>query len=157
MGTVSATTPAFGNLLGSYTLTSPGSFDNGFFFPFEGTTPGVTPGITLTTPLNISSTTIGITFNYQGTTDGTTYNNVNSLTSLIGYGTPPTVGSQVFSGYYRNANSEVNGNFTSSLRTLGQSNESLALRVYGTVVPEPSSLLFAFTGTALLLHYRRKR
>lgn len=156
MGTVSASTPAFGNLLATYTLTSSGSFASGFFFPFESGTPGVTPGITLGSPLSIPSTTIGITFNYQGTTDGVTYNNVNSLTSLIGYGLPPTVGSQVFSGYYRNANSEVDGNFTSSLRTLGNANESLALRVYGNVVPEPSSLLIAFGGAALLLYRRRK-
>ncbi len=155
MGTVSATTPAFGNLLATYTLTSSGSFNSGFFFPFESATPGVTPGIALATPLNIPSTTVGITFNYQGTTDGTTYNNANSLTSLIGYGTPPTVGSQVFSGYYRNANSEVDGNFTSSLRTLGNPNESLALRVYG--VPEPSSLaLLGLGGAAFLIRRRRK-
>jgi hypothetical protein len=156
-GTVSASTPAFGNLLGSYTLTSSGSFANGFFFPFEGTPVGVNPGITLGSPLSIPSTTIGITFNYQGTTDGVNYNNVNSLTSLIGYGTAPTVGSQVFSGYYRNANSEVNGNFTSSLRTLGNANESLALRVYGNVVPEPSSFaLIGFASASLLVFRRRK-
>lgn len=157
MGTVNATTPAFGNLLGSYTLTSSGSFSSGFYFPFEGSPVGVNPGITLGSPLSIPSTTIGITFNYQGTTDGVTYNNVNSLTSLIGFGTPPTVGSQVFSGYYRNAASESNGNFTSTLRTLGNANESLALRVYGNVVPEPRSFAFVGLGSAALLIFRRRK
>src|SRR5581483_5709734 len=103
---------------------------------------GTNPGITLTTPLTIPGTTIGLTFNYQGSTDGgTTFNNVNSLTSLITYGTPPTTGSLVFSGYYRNANTETDGNFTSALRTLGQTNESLGVRIYGIApVPEPGSM-----------------
>ena len=155
-GTVNAGTPAFGDLLGSYTLTSSGSFTTGFFFPFEGSPDGVNPGITLATPLAIPSTTIGLSFNYQGTTDGVTYNNANSLTSLIGYGTLPTVGSQMFSGYYRNANSEVNGNFTSTLRTLGNADESLGLRVYG-VVPEPTTIvLVGLGGIALSIVRRRK-
>src|ERR1039457_7157023 len=34
-GTVNATTPAFSNLLGSYTLTEAGSFNSGFYFPVE--------------------------------------------------------------------------------------------------------------------------
>jgi len=50
-GTVNATTPAFGNLLASYTLTSTGAFDTGFYFPFEGSPVGSAPAITLTTPL----------------------------------------------------------------------------------------------------------
>ena len=139
-GTVNASTPAFGNLLGTYTLTTSGAFDNGFYFPFESATPGITPGITLTSPLAIPGTTIGLTFNYQGTTDGVTYNNVNGLTSIISYGTPPSTGSLVFNGYYRNANSEVDGNFTSSLRTLGLTDQGLGVRIYGTVVPEPTSV-----------------
>src|SRR5947208_10036713 len=69
-GTVNSTTPAFGNLLANYTLTSSGTFNSGFYFPFEGIPNGVTPGITLTTPLAISSSLIGLTFNYQGSTDG---------------------------------------------------------------------------------------
>jgi len=100
---------------------------------------------------------IGVTFNYQGSTDGgATYNNINSLTSLISYGTPPTVGSLQFSGYYRNAASEVNGNFTSSLRTLGNPNEGLGLRIYGVAVPEPSSMAVAGLGMAMLLVIRRR-
>lgn len=139
-GAVSASTPAFSNLLGSYTITSTGTYTTGFFYPFESAKPGVTPGISLTTPLALSSPTIGLTFAFQGTTDGATYAPANNLTSLITYGVPPTVGSQVFNGYYRNANSETNGNFTSTLRSLGVTNQSLAVRVYGDVVaaPEPS-------------------
>lgn len=159
LGAVSAGSPAFSNLLGSYTFTSAGTFTTGFFFPFESATPGVTPGIILGAPLAVSSTTIGITFNYQGSTDGgATYNSANSLTSIIGYGTTPTVGSQVFSGYYRNAASEINGNFTSTLRTLGNANESLGLRIYGNLspVPEPTTLALIGAGGVMLFLRRRR-
>jgi hypothetical protein len=158
-GTVNATTPAFGNLLGSYTFNSSGTFDSGFLYNLEGTPAGSAPGFTLETPLALTGTTIGLSFNFQGTTDGVTYNSVNSLTSLISYGTAPTVGSQLFNGYYRNAASESNGNFTSSLRSLGLQDQSLGLRIFGdvTAIPEPTSLAIAGLGTgALLLRRRRK-
>lgn len=159
-GTVNATTPLFGSLLGSYSLTSVDSFPSGSYFPFEGATPGVTPGISLGSPLAISSTTIGLTFNYQGSTDGgVTFANVNSLSSIIATGPAPTVGSLVFgSGYFRNANSEVNGNFTSTIRALaGLTNQGLGVRVYGTVtaVPEPTSLALIGGGAMFLLFRRR--
>jgi hypothetical protein len=157
-GTVNATTPAFGNLLANYVLTSSGTFSSGFFFPFEGTPAGVNPGITLATPLSIPSSQIGLTFNYQGSTDGgVTFNSANSLTSLITFGDPPAVGSLVFSGYYRNAASEINGNFTSSLRTLGNANEGLGVRVYGNVVPEPGTISLVALGALGLVLYRRRR
>jgi hypothetical protein len=157
-GTVNAATPAFSNLLGTFTFTATGTFTTGFFFPFESASPGVTPGITLASPLLIPSTTIGLTFNYMGSTDGgTTYSSANSLTSLISHTDPPTVGSNVFNGYYRNANSETNGNFTSTLRSLGLTNQSLAVRVYGDVVPEPSTWLLIASGAGVLLIARRKR
>ena len=156
-GTVNASTPAFGNLLATYTLTASGAFNTGFYFPFEGVPNGVNPGITLATPLAIPSTTIGLTFNYQGTTDGVNYASANNLSSLISYGTPATVGSLVFSGYYRNVNSEVNGNFTSALRTLGNANESLGVRVYGDVVPEPTSFALAGLGMVAVMILRRRK
>lgn len=157
-GTVNAATPAFSNLLATYTLTSTGTFNTGSYYPFQSASPGVTPGITLGTPLTLADTTIGLTFNYQGSTDGgATYANVNSLTSLITYTDAPTVGSNVFNGYYRNANSETNGNFTSSLRSLGLTNQSLGVRVYGTVVPEPSTWVLIASATGVLLVMGRKR
>jgi hypothetical protein len=154
-GTVNGTTPAFGNLLASYTFTSSGSFNTGFFFPFEGSPVGSAPGIALGTPLGISSTTIGITFNFQGTYDGVNYFSTNSLTSLISYGLPPTVGAQVFNGYYRNAAGESDGNFTSALRSLGLNNQSLGLRVFG--VPEPSSAALLGLGAAALFYFKRRK
>ena len=153
-GTVNATTPAFSNLLGTFSFTVSGAFNNGFLFPLESATPGVVPFATLGTPLVLSSgTQVGITLNYQGTTDGTTYNNVNNLSPIIAAGAPPVVGSDVFNGYYRNAASETNGNFVSTLRSLGLTNQTTAVRVYGDVtpVPEPSSMAlcgFAAAGFA---------
>ena len=158
-GTVSATAPAFSNLLGSYTVTSTGTYNTGFIYSFESATPGVTPGISLTTPLSLSSTTIGLTISYAGTTNGTTYATANSLTSAISYGSAPTTGTEVFNGYYRNANSETNGNFTSTLRSLSLTNQSLALRVYGdvTAAPEPSTWAMMGLGVVGVVAALRRR
>jgi hypothetical protein len=157
-GTVNSTTPAFGNLLATYTLTSAGNFATGFYFPFESATPGITPGITLATPLSVPSTQIGISFNYQGTTDGINYSSFQNLTSIIS-SNAPTTGSEVFNGYYRNAGTptETDGNFTSSLRALGGlgSFQSLALRIYA--VPEPTSFALAGLGAAALVIFRRRK
>jgi len=156
-GTVNATTPAFGSLLGTYSFTASGAFNNGFYFPFENV-PGVTPGLSLATPLTVPGQ-IGLTFNYQGTTDGVNYVSANNLTSIIS-SNAPTVGSEVFAGYYRNAGTptETDGNFTSSLRSLGGLGtfQSLAVRVY-TVVPEPSVIALTCFGTLALLKIRRRK
>ena len=155
-GTVNVTTPAFGNLLGSFTFTESTTFPTGFFYPVEGSPVGSNPGYTLPTPISLSDTTIGLSFNVQGSTDsGVTYSSVNSLTSLITYGLPASVGTEVFNGYYRNANSESDGNFTSSLRSLGYTYQSLGLRVY-SVIPEPSSLTLAWLGAVVLAAFRRR-
>ncbi len=158
-GTVSATAPAFSNLLGTYTATSTGTFNTGSYYSFQTGSPGATPAITLGTPLQLTSNTVGLTFAYQGTTDGVTFANANNLTSIISYGVAPTVGSEVFNGYYRNANSETNGNFTSATRTLGVTFQSAAVRVYGDVsaVPEPASAgLLAAAGVGVLARRRRR-
>jgi hypothetical protein len=155
LGTVNATTPAFGNLLGSYVFTSSGTFNSGFYYNFEGSPNGVNPGVTIS-PLSIPSTQIGLSFNYMGSTDGgVTFFSTNSLTSLISYSNAVSVGSEVFNGYYRNANSEANGNFTSSLRSLGLQGQSLAVRIYS--VPEPTTVAFAVIGSAALLVFRRRK
>ncbi len=157
-GTVNATTPAFSNLLGAYTLDVAGTFTTGFYFPFQTGDPGLTPGVTLGTPLAVSDSQIGMTFNYQGSTDGgVTYNSVNSLTSIISAGVPATTGSNVFNGYYRNAAGETNGNFTSSLRSIGLTNQSVGVRVYGTAVPEPASLAVLGLGLVGLVARRRRK
>lgn len=156
-GTVNAVTPAFSNLLGTYVATSTGTFTTGFYFPFETGSPGTTPGFTLGSPLAITSNQIGLTFNYQGTTDGINYASFPSLTSLVTYGTAATVGSNVFDGYYRNANSEVDGNFTSGTRSFGQTFQSVGVRVFGTAVPEPGSVAVLGLGALALLRRRRSR
>jgi len=153
MGTVNAANPAFSNLLGNFSVTSePGSFDSGFFYSFNG--------VTLDTPIALSGTTIGLTFNIQGSTDGVNFSNVNSLTSIIANGVAPTVGSAVFNGYYRNANNETNGNFTSTLKSLGLTNQSLGVRIYGenvSAVPEPGIYLMMGLGLAVLAIARRRK
>jgi hypothetical protein len=137
-GTVSASSPAFGDLLGTYSLQSAGTYLKGKYYPFEGSPPGSSPGVTFSSPVQLDGvSTIGITFEYEGTTNGTNYNTANNLTSLISYGAPATVGSNVFNGYYRNANSETNGNFTSTLRTLNNSDQSVAVRIFGNISSGP--------------------
>lgn len=156
-GAVSAASPAFSNLLGSYSFTSTGSFGPGFFFPLEGE--DGEPGVSLSSPLAIGGTTIGVTVNVQGSTDGVTFANVQNVTSLISYGTPATVGSLPFNGYYRNAAGETNGNFTSGVRSLGFTDQALGMRIYGTVtaVPEPGTWALMGLGLAAVAFIARRR
>ena len=94
--------------------------------------------------------------NVQGTTDGTTYNSVNDLSPLITYGPAPVTGSNIFDGYYRNANSETDGNFISSLRSLGLTNQSVAFILYTEAAPEPATRLLLFGGVSILGAFRLK-
>jgi len=149
-GTVNAGSPAFGNLLGTYTDTVAGSFASGFYYPLDYVLPA---------PLSIADTTIGLTMNVQGTTNGITYNSVNNLTDPILYGASgPSVGSNVFNGYFRNANSETDGNFTSATRSIGQPNQSIGFILYTSsqAVPEPGSPLLLGGGIAVLAFFRRR-
>ena len=135
-GTVNAGTPAFGNLLGTYTLTVPPGLippSGGFFVPVEGFPVGSAPGIALPAPLAISGTNIGITINYQGSTDGITYSSYNDLVPLVTYSNAPTVGGQDFNGFYYNVSSENNGNFIEGRGSFGYTFQSVGLRVYGNV------------------------
>lgn len=132
-GPVNSSTPAFSNLLATYTATIPEGLDSGYYLPIEGSPPGSGPGLILETPLAVSGTNIGITINSEGTTDGINYASYDDLTSLITYGAVPGVGSEDFNGYYRNVNSETDGNFIEGIRSIGQSFQGVALRVFGTV------------------------
>lgn len=157
-GTVNSTTPAFSNLLASYQVTFTGTFSSGFYFPIVGAVSGIDPGVTITDPLALNDNLIGITINYKGSTNGTTFSNANNLTSLLVIGStatddPVTIG-DTFNGYYRNASSETNGNFVSSLRSISTNPHTLALRVYGAV-PEPAAMGL-LAPAALMLGRRRK-
>ena len=141
LSTVNASNPAFGNLLGSYSLTTVGgSFAPNTYRSYATGTPGTSPGITLGTPLSMAGLTtanrLGLSFNYQGSTDGgTTYNTVAGLTSIITYNASATTGSLLLSDFYYNRGNESNGNFiTSPVAFGGINNQSIGTRVYDSVV-----------------------
>ena len=158
-GTVNASHPAFGNLLDTVSFTNSGSFSSGNYYALEGSPAGANPGFTLATPVAITGTSIGITLNFEGSTDGINFNNLNNLSPGVSSGALPTVGSDMFNGFYRNVNSEVNGDFTSTLRSIaGSTDETLALRIYGGAVPapEPATLALVGVGSLVLLRLRRR-
>lgn len=137
LGTVNSSTPAFGNLLALYTFYYPGDISSGNVYFFEGSSPpGSAPDFPLSVPLAISGTNVGITFNYEGTTDGINYASYDDLNSFISYGAPASVGGLDFNGFYFNQNSEMNGNFIEGVGTFLDSFQGLALRVYGNVAPQ---------------------
>ena len=153
-GTVNAANPAFSDLLGSYTATASGTFSSGYYFPFEDV-PGTSPGFTLPAPLSIPSTTIGLTFSYEGTLDGTTYATARNLTSII-TSNAPTAGSTALNGYYRG--SSTTGNFTSAINTISGGTYNVAVDIYtASPVPEPSALTLACLGAAGLFGLRRRK
>jgi hypothetical protein len=156
-GTVNPSTPAFSNLLGTVTdfidYSSVGGLPPGFF----GTPGGATANgngdpygaFVLSKPIVLPNTTVGVTFNNQGSVDGgATFNSLQGLTSLIPYNVGPTVGTAIFNGFYRNGynsgsgaigSAETDGNFRSPLNTFNTSSGPLPnesgpmMRLYGDV------------------------
>ena len=127
----------------------------------ESAPPGVTPGVTLATPLQLtSSQNWGMTFNWQTetATPGTyvSTNNFNALlrtTGAFAVGTPDFAAPNY--GYYRNAGGENTGNFLfSSSRNIGV-NSGVYMRAYADAVPEPTTLgAIALAGMGLIARRR---
>ena len=159
LGTVSAAAPAFGDELGSYTFNETGTYASGHFYGFVGTPNGTNPCFVLPAPLAIPSILMALTFSYQATTDGTNYQTVNNLDSLISFGLRPSVGRNPFTGFYQNFASETNGNFVSPQTMLGPANENLTVRIFGdsNPVPEPTTLALTGAGGLALFVLRRIR
>lgn len=137
-GTVNSSTPAFGNLLATYTLAVPSYLippPGGYAYPVEGSPAGSAPGLTLPTPLTISGTNIGITVNFEGTTDGVNYSSYDYLTPLVTFSNAPSVGGLDFNGFYYNASSEMNGNFIEGVGSFGYTFQGVGLRVFGIIGP----------------------
>jgi len=157
----SATTPVFSNSLGNATFNfgNVNLANNSVFLITDALNPGITPGLTFTTPIAITGTTgLGFTFNWQINT-GAGFANVNNLTSAIrDAGIAPVVGTNAAGispnfGYYRNASGRTDGNFASTdLRQIGP-DSNIAFRVY--VIPTPSAA--ALIGMGGLLAARRRR
>ncbi len=167
-------TPAFSNLLGTYSQTISGTFaptaSRTSIYSVGGSG---SPGISFA-PLVLptGTTQIGLTFNYQGSSDnGKTFSSLTGLTPVISYtnqgGTDgPTVGSDAFNGYLLDRSGEGTGNFTNGGDTTfrqenGQSPtyEGIAVQLDGDIAasPEPTSLLLAGVAAGPLVLRRRRR
>ena len=153
----------FSNLLATYTVDfGPVSLATSSFIPIESATPGVTPGVVLATPLQLTSNqNWGMTFNWQTeTATPGTYVSTNNFTQALRVTGPFAVGTPDFAapnfGYYRNAGSENTGNFLfSSARNIG-ANSGVYMRAYAEAVPEPTSLAVLGLSGLTLIARRRK-
>ena len=133
---LSPTNPAFSNLLATESFVDHSTVPvdtHAYAYEDQGA-PGVFPGISfanLSGPVALNGlTTVGITINVQGSTDGgTTFANIAGLTPLIDADVPPTVGATQTDAFYINDSGEANGNFTSGPHYFQEQNSS------GTVVP----------------------
>ncbi len=161
-GTTSATNPAFANAAGQLITVDLGALTStaNSIYKFD---------VTLNTPITLtggSGTNWGFAQNFQGNTGAGLADDTN-LTSVISYNTTSTgyaagtitTGASPTFGYYRNANSETNFNFTSTSRSLGFNYQGVAIIINGNaVVPEPSSVALAsFGGLGMLFALRRMR
>lgn len=162
LGTVNASNPAFTDLLDEYTFTTP-TVANQFppsLIRLESTAPGVTPGITLPSPLSISSDVIGVTLNFEGTTDGVTYSDINFLQPTVTFDAPPVVGALPLQDmFYLDSAGAPAGNFIegpTSFTAPYDVDDGMAIRIYGDVVPEPTALSLLGMGSLALLGRRRR-
>lgn len=120
------------------------------------------------TPITLPSTmNLGITFNFQTSTDGVTFaDNTNVVTAMRIVGAPPIpVGQNITHGgntFYRNASGRTDFNFNANdarnITNMTQSNNGLAFSL--RAIPEPSTWLLLLGGAGALVglqRFRRKR
>jgi hypothetical protein len=157
-GLVSTSTPAFSNLLGEESAVVDYAADGATGLPPDsiGTPGGASAdpaddpygAFILSNPIAVPvNSSIGVTVNCQGSTDGgNTYNSIQMLTTPISYNAPPTNGSTGVNGNFRNrynsghgtaiGSAETNGNFVTNLINNGLTdNTGPLLRLYGVVGP----------------------
>jgi len=159
-GPFSSTTPAFSNLLGSYSTDLAVNLAQGDYKTLQSGEPGANPGIALATPLMIPVGTTGIGVSY-GFESSSTLNGVyapkTGLTSLVTYGVPPTtdLSGSYYPYFFYNTGGETNGNFNEGPYTFNDPDNEMAARIYGTIaVPEPKGL--ALLGVAAIGSFRRR-
>jgi hypothetical protein len=142
--------PVFSNYLGSRTIYFTSAPPPGYFtwYGENGGAVGANPTWSFgTNPLLLNSSggsgtsTIGVAFNIQGTTDtisngnyaAANYSNYQYLTTPITSGVAPTNGSNPSLYYFRNAAGLTNGNFnwSSDSRTISSSYVDVPVRIFG--------------------------